>query len=130
MRECRHARYVAFCKAWGTAHPDDDGSTKFAAEEIDRRLHAERLTPDQSKGFFVAPLDELPDGVFVTNSAWEERAYLVWGDYLLAWSPGGYGERRRRPNGEEVSVLTPKSTVGTIRAGYSPDIHPSAIELA
>ena len=123
--ECRHARYVAFCKAWRTAHPADDRSTKFA-EEIDRQLHAERFTPDRSKGFFLAPLDELPDGVFVTNSAWDERAYLVSGDYLLAWSPGGYSKRRRRPNGEEVNVLTPKSTVATIRAGYVPEIHISA----
>jgi hypothetical protein len=128
--ECRHASYVAFCKAWGTANPGDDGSTKFTAEEIDRQLHAERLTTDRSRSSYVATLDELPDGVFVTNRAWEERAYLVWGDYLLAWSPGGYSERRRRPYGEEVKVLTPKSTVETIRAGYTPDVHPSAADVA
>jgi DNA-binding HxlR family transcriptional regulator len=71
----------------------------------------------------------LPDGVFVAVAAWGEQAYLVRGERLLAWSPGGYGERRR-PKGEEVRVLTPESTVGAIRAGYVPEIHPSAAGVA
>ena len=124
--ECRHARFLAFCNAWGTANPGDGMSARPTATVIDDRLHAERLAPDRSKRSFVAALDELPDGVFVTVAAWGEQAYLVWGDRLLAWSPGGYGEQRRRPKGEEVKVLTPPSTVGTIRAGYVPEIHASA----
>jgi hypothetical protein len=68
--------------------------------------------------------------VIVAVAAWGERAYLVRGESLLAWSPGGYGEQRQRPRGEAVRVLTPKSTVATIRAGYVPEIHPSAVDLA
>src|SRR5205814_309677 len=108
----------------------DGTSPGPTATLIDDRLHAERLAPDRSKRSFVAALDELPDGVFVTAATWGEQAYLVWGDHLLAWSPGGYGQRRRRPSGEEVRVLTPKSTVATIRAGYVPEIHPSAVACA
>jgi hypothetical protein len=89
-----------------------------------------RIPSDRFKRSFVAALDELPDGVFVTVAAWGEQAYLVWGHHLLAWSPGGYGERRRRPKDKEVKVLTPKSTVATIRAGYAPEIHPSAVAVA
>jgi hypothetical protein len=124
--ECRHARFLAFCKAWAAAHPADGTSARPTATEIDDRLHAERIAPDRSKRSFVAALDDLPDGAFVTVPAWGERAYLVRGDDLLAWSPGGYGERRRRPRGEEVRVLTPPSTVKAIRAGYVPQIHPPA----
>ncbi len=124
--ECRYARFIAFCNAWKTAHPADGTSARPTAEEIDRRLHAERLAPDRSKRSFVAALDDLPDGVFVTVAALGEQAYLVRGDYLLAWSPGGYGERRRRPKDEEGKVLTPQSTVATIRAGYVPEVHRSA----
>ena len=124
--ECRHARFLAFCNAWRSAHPGAGTSARPTATVIDDRLHAERLAPDRSKRSFVAALDELPDGVFVAVAAWGEQAYLVWGDHLLAWSPGGYGERRRRPKGEEVKVLTPPSTVETIRAGYVPEIHASA----
>ncbi len=124
--ECRHSRFLAFCIAWRTAHPAEGGSSRPTADEIDSQLHTERLAPDRSKRSFMGNLDEMPDGVFVTVAAWGELAYLVWGDHLLAWSPGGYGERRRRPKGGEVRVLTPKSTVETIRAGYVPEIHASA----
>jgi len=125
--ECRHGRFLDFCNAWKVVHPGAGGSRRPTVTEIDNRLHAERLNLDRSRRSFVE-LDELPDGVFVTVAAWGEQAYLVWGDHLLAWSPGGYGERRRRPKGQAVTVLTPKSTVGTIRAGYVPDIHFSALD--
>jgi hypothetical protein len=127
--ECRHARFLAFCNAWGKAHPTDGTSARPTATEIDNRLDAERLALDRSKRSFVAALDDLPDGVFVTVAAWGEQAYLVRGDYLLAWSPRGYGERRR-PKGEAVRVLTPESTVETIRAGYVPEMYPSAVDIA
>jgi hypothetical protein len=128
--ECRHARFLAFCNAWRTALPVAGTSARPTAAVIDDRLHAERIASGRSKHSFVATLDELPDGVFVTVAAWGETAYLVRGDHLLAWSAGGYGERRERPKGEEVKVLTPPSTVKAIRAGYVPDIHPSGVAVA
>ena len=76
----------------------------------------------------MASLDELPDGVFVTLAGANGAAHLVLGDELLAWSPGGYTGRRPRPRGEAVTVLTPRSTVAAIRAGYEPEVHPSAFE--
>ena len=125
--ECRHARFLDFCTAWKLAHPGDDGSHKRpTADEIDSRLHAERVTSDRSKRTFTARLDELPDGVFVTAEASGRQAYLVWGDDLLPWSPGGYGERRPRPQGVSAVVLTPPSTAAAIRAGYIPEVHASA----
>lgn len=128
--ECRHARFLAFCNAWGTANPGESTSARPTATRIDECLHAERLAFDRSKGSFVAALDDLPDGVFVTVASGGEPAYLVWGDRLLAWTPGGYGEPRRRPRGQEVRVLTPPSTVKAIRAGYVPEIHRSAGAVA
>lgn len=128
--ECRHTRFLDFCTAWAAAQSADGSPARPAADEIDRRLHAERVAPDRSKRSVVAALDDLPDGVFVAVAAWGGQACLVRGDRLLAWSPCGYGERRRRPKGEEVRVLTPPSTVEAIRAGYAPDIHPSAADVA
>ena len=127
--ECRHARFLDFCNAWRMANRGEYGSPRPTADEIDRRLHSERLAANRSKRSFVAALDELPDGVLVTVAAWGEQAYLVWGDHLTAWSPGGYGKRRRRPQGEAVKVLTPPSTVAAIRAGYVPKVHPSAVVI-
>ena len=108
--ECRHSRFLDFCNAWATAPSANGTQARPTADEIDGQLHAERLTPDRSKLSFTAPLDDLPDGALVTMSARSEQAYLVRGNELLAWSHGGYCERRRRPKGEEVRVLTPHST--------------------
>jgi hypothetical protein len=49
----------------------------------------------------------------------------VLGDALLAWTPGGYTDRLARPSAT-VEVLTPRSTVQALRAGYRPVLHPSA----
>jgi hypothetical protein len=124
--ECRRARFLAFRDAWSEAHPRVGASARPTAPMIDDRLHTERVKADLSKRSYPAALDELPDGVFVTLEDPHTQAYLVWGDHLLTWSPGGYRERRRRPRGEEVRVLTPPSTVKAIQAGYVTEIHPSA----
>jgi hypothetical protein len=116
--ECRRDRYRAFSNAWP--------SGRLPAEAIDDQLHAERLNPGGSQRWFGANLDDLPDGVFITRREPVERAYLLWRDELLAWSPGGYRDRLPRPKGERVVVLTPRSTVEAIRAGYVPEVHPTA----
>jgi hypothetical protein len=126
--ECRRARFLAYCNGWATAHPK--GATRPTAATIDDRLHAERVAPDRSQRTFLARLDELPSGVFVTVAAKPEQPYLMWGDLLLAWTAGGYTEPRARPRKAEVRVLTPASTVRAIRAGYVPEVHPSAAALA
>jgi hypothetical protein len=127
--ECRHDRFIAFCCAWTTANTGDAGSKRPTADEIDCKLHAERVAPDRSKRPCRTNLSELPDGVFVRDAAWGEDAYLVRGGGLLVWSAGGYTRRMARPRRADVMVLTPASAVAAIRAGYVPDIHASATGL-
>jgi hypothetical protein len=124
--ECRHARFIDFCNAWKLAHSSRGDAPRPRADDIDRRLHAERVGQDRSKRTFTAELDALPDGVFVTVQAWGPLGFLIWQNQLLAWSPGGYGQRRRRPKAMTVQVLTPPATVAAIRAGYLPEVHRSA----
>jgi hypothetical protein len=116
--ECRRGRFLAFRDAWPAG--------RLPATALDDQLHAERLNADGSQRQFEANLDDLPDGVFLTRREPVRRAYLLWKGQLLAWSPGGYGDRLPRPQGEPVTVLTPASTVGVLRAGYVPAVHPSA----
>jgi hypothetical protein len=124
--ECRRERFNAFRTAWRAAQPGTTGQPLPTADEIDNRLHAERVTPDRSKRLFRANLDDLPSGVFVQLPNSGEKSYLVDGDVLLAWTAAGYRQRLPRPSGVEVLVLTPTATVAAIRAGYAPEIHPSA----
>jgi hypothetical protein len=128
--ECRRQRFHAFRMAWRSARPGTVGSPLPTADEIDGRLHAERVGPDRSQRLFEAKLGEMPNGVFVRHADWEDGAYLVWNGVLLAGSAGGYTERMDRPKTAEVFVLTPESTVAAIRAGYAPEVHPSAVALA
>ena len=124
--ECRHDRFIDFCRAWKTAQRRPASSPRPTADEIDAVLHLERIARDKSKVRFAAPLDALPDGVFVLLKERGEQPFLVSGDNLLEWSPSGYSRSRSRPKKLTVEVLTPKTTVAAIRAGYTPEIHPSA----
>jgi hypothetical protein len=117
--ECRRARFTAFCEAWRSGN-----GAAVTADALDARLHAERVADDRGKRLFAADLGALPDGVFVQRQG-AEGACLLWDGCLLAWSPGGYGERRPRPRRETVLVLTPASTVAALRAGYIPEVHRS-----
>jgi len=63
-----------------------------------------------------------PTGVIVTV---EDRHWLVHGPNLLAWTPGGYTDRRVRGDFAAVTVVTPRATVATLAAGYRPVLHSS-----
>jgi hypothetical protein len=124
--ECRHARFIDFCRAWNGANRGRNSAGRPTADEIDDRLHAERVSANRSKRSHPANLRDLPDGAFIALSADDDEAWLVWKNQLLKWSPGGYVERRRRPQKLRVALLTPPSTVSAIRAGYQPEIDASA----
>ena len=124
--ECRRERFLAFQAAWRAGRFRVRKTSSPTAGEMDERLHSERVRPNRTNGTFQARLGDLPDGVFVQRLASYEEAYLLWRGNLLQWSPGGYRERITRRRDEEVLVLTPRSTVQAIRAGYVPVVHPSA----
>ncbi len=124
--ECQRQRFREFRAAWVAGNPDLGSNRTPTAVEIDDRLHAGRVGAGGEQVRFEADLDDLPDGVFVTLEGGDETAYLVWRGELLAWSLSGYRERRSRPTGARVSVLTPAPTVAAIRDGYVPGVHPSA----
>jgi hypothetical protein len=115
--ECRRPAYRTFQQRWaaGTGLPT-------GADAIDFVLHGERRT-GRAKQTYDADLATLPDGAFV---ALEGAGWLVWDRELLEWSDAGYRQRRARPAGGSVAVLTPRSTVAAFAAGYRPGIHPSA----
>jgi len=124
--ECRRRSFHAFADAWAAGNADDSGLRRPTAGSIDDRLHAERVGPGRSKRTFSCAVADLPDGVLVVSGAEPGRACLLRGGRLLAWLPGGYTGRPPIPDGLVVTVLTPRSTVRAIQAGYAPEVHPSA----
>ena len=72
--ECQRKRYNQFRDAWATANRHAQTSRRPMADEIDDQLHDDRLGPIRSKRSFLAELDDLPDGVFVTLEGRTDRA--------------------------------------------------------
>jgi hypothetical protein len=115
--ECRYRAYASFKRAWAATHPGQPAS----APAIDAGLHTDRLSGPGVRRTFDADAGELPDGAMAELDG---RYWLVRGGTLLAWSPGGYGERR--PARGQVTAITPRSTVAVLAAGYQPVLHSSA----
>ena len=126
--ECRRESFRQYTTAWVAAHHDTLGDSRPTADGIDNRLHSERIGPDRRRLWFVTVIDNLPDGVVVSLDG--SDSHLIWKQQLLEWSPGGYTLGRLLAAGARVRVLTPRSSVETIRAGYVPDVHPSAHRIS
>lgn len=118
--ECRRADYRRFKSIWRACFGDP-----VSADIMDDAIHAHRIEK-RKKVTYRDVIDELPDGTYVDVDG---GAWLVLGSSLLAWSDTGYAVRRSRPAGIEISVLTPRPIVSVIRAGYVPEVHPSARAL-
>jgi len=119
---CRQEDYSRFGVIWAGLHAGEVG-----ADTIDEQLHAERIVPGTRQQLrHLASVDTLPDGAFVLE---DDAPWLVAGREILRWTPAGYTERRRRPTGAEVSVVTPPSLAAVLGAGWQPVVpllHPSA----
>jgi hypothetical protein len=101
---CRRAAFLAF----------QAGSGGLKAPQMDAVLHGARLE-GRGQRRHQAPLEGLPDGVFVDHGG----PHLVRGAGLWPYAPAGYGAPVARFEGE-VTVLTPAPTVEVLRAGYRP----------
>ena len=121
--ECRRQRFKEFCAAWAAGNADHVVSQPPSADRIDRVLHSERVRHGGGKKTYQAVVSTLPAGSIVEH---EGRAYLAWAGKLRPWSFAGYGPAASLLPATEVTVLTPKSIVHAIRAGFVPDVHESA----
>ena len=130
--ECRYHEYQAFKRAWARAVSADGGDVP-GVQEIDARLHADRLAGPGVRRTYRAPLAGLPSGTMVDIGG---APWLVHGGRLLAWTPDGYRTGGYRTGGYRtgaaeapsgaVTVITPRATVAVLAAGYQPVLHPSA----
>ena len=122
--ECQRARFNLFRETWAGANPALASTARPAAPIVDAALHRERIRSDGQKVTYQATLADLPDGTFVTF-AQEADAYLVWRGTLLCWRPFGYVGAMAAAKSTPVCVLTPRSVVRVLEAGYPVAVHPS-----
>jgi hypothetical protein len=117
--ECRRKDAVAFAELWGEAFAL---KSRPRAGDMDDVLHGERLD-GRAKRQHRRAIDGLPDGAII---AMEEGAFAVRGNALLRWTPTGYAAHKLRPRSGMVDVLTPPAILAVLKAGYTPQWHPSA----
>ncbi|KRA56638.1 hypothetical protein ASD79_16345 [Caulobacter sp. Root655] len=114
---CRRDAAEAFRAAWMRAK----GVARPTAPQIDEVLHGERLVGRRKRLHAIdVAVRDLPDGAMI---AVDGTAYAVVAGVAHAWTETGYGpsvdiDRAR-------ALLTPPSTLATLRAGYRPALHPA-----
>lgn len=115
--ECRYRDYHRFMDAWHAAGLPGQGP-----REVDRHLHAARVTRKRDQVRFEAKTSDLPDGTFVMVAEAEHCPMLIWEGRLWHLSPedGKYFDAGPVP--QAVTVLTPRPMVDVIRAGYAPQV--------
>lgn len=108
-----------FRRCWQRAAGLGEGDQVDFAD-IDRVLHEERLA-----GVYPAVLEMLPDGVMVQSSRAAPPSIWCRG-HLLEWRFDGYRPTGNASRPAEVLVITARSIVGVLRAGYPVGVHSSA----
>jgi hypothetical protein len=115
--ECRRADHLRFRAAWAAA------IGPASAPDIDRALHAARVTRTRAQVRHRADIATLPAGTFIAT---DSGPALVTANALHPFIATGYAPPVPRPTGQ-VTVLTPAPTVAVLRAGYIPALHPDVI---
>lgn len=110
--ECRRTQARQFAERAGHG---------LNADEIDRRLHAERLE-NRRKRLHEVKLSSLPDGTMFCEDG---RAFAVRGAHILPWSFAGYATARPRHRGT-VPALTPPTSLTALANGFAPLWHGTA----
>jgi len=115
--ECRREDATRFKLCWLKGNPDYNFTMSTSISLVDEIIHGERIDHLQRKVTYqLAPLD-LPDGAFIEVN---DAPYLFCRGKLFLWTPFGYDRSVDLPASETVTVLTPKSIVNALRAGYLP----------
>lgn len=122
--ECRRPEFNCFRDLWLKVNGERLGNKSRSIARIDRFLHAERVNWRREQITWQAPLDALPYGAMV-RLAEEDSSWLLWARRLLRWTVYGYTESRPIASAT-VEVLTPRSVVNVLAAGYQPVVHQSA----
>lgn len=120
--ECQRDRFNAFRDAFAEAN---ELTGPVHATDIDVLLHTQRRASRPHLG--GESLRSLPSGVMVER---DSVALLTTANGLRQWSAAGYLDTQAWPDDGSFQLLTPSATVGALRVGYMPMLHPTACDLA
>jgi hypothetical protein len=119
--ECRRTDFNRFKAAWIKGNPLYMYDMKTPIGAVDEILQLERMGSVGNKIAYREPVENLPEGCFIEYNG--KPCMVIRLNHVIGWTPFGYAGYIKVPAATEVSVLTPKSIVNTLRAGYLPQIH-------
>ncbi|MHC1549988.1 hypothetical protein [Phyllobacterium sp. K27] len=110
---CQRQRAKEFQAAWA----EGNATELPPAPKMDALLHRERLDQKGRKRHHPVgtAIHELPDGAMLASGS---DAYLVKQGKAFLWSWEGYSEAQIDLS--EATLLTPPSTIRTLKAGFKP----------
>lgn len=110
---CQRQRAKEFQAAWAEGNATELSS----APQMDAILHRERLDPKGHKRHhpIETAIRDLPDGAMLANGV---NAFLVRKGETLLWSWKGYSPAEIELS--KSTLLTPPSTIRTLKAGFTP----------
>ncbi|MGI8952168.1 MAG: hypothetical protein ACR2FN_11360 [Chitinophagaceae bacterium] len=117
--ECRREDYNRFKSCWLKGNPEYGFDNKISIQKIDNILHGERINGEGKKVTYAENIKNIPDGTFIL---FNRKPYLIANKLMHTWSPFGYNEVIDLPKTGMATVLTPRSTVNSFRAGYRPQM--------
>lgn len=116
---CLPDRFESFISAWLAGNPEYDFQ-KDITKQIDRVIHKERTCRMRGESAFRVSLSSLPSGVMAVLPESATDSYLWRHEMLCKWSPAGYVAPISYDKNTAVEVLTPKTVVNAILAGFDP----------
>ena len=122
--ECRRTRYEEFRSAWAAGQARESGSKPPGADDMDRVLHAERLESAPRRAALHSATRGAAGGIAGRGTRAGRASFSTAG--CARGASSGYGPAFRVPARTRVRVLTPRSIVRSIRAGFAPAVHESA----
>ncbi|MBZ4190977.1 hypothetical protein [Niabella beijingensis] len=120
--ECRRQDHIRFRRYWLKGNPGYGFTERTSIQQIDFILHEERMDPRGSKITFKEKAASLPDGTFILL---DNVPFLLWKKRLYKWTSSGYENGGGVADEQIMTLLTPRSTVNTFKAGYKPQVHTS-----
>jgi len=119
---CRRREAAAFLAGYRSASRRRGARTP----DLDAELHRQRLAAGGRPQMLAAgDCAELPDGAMVAHGG---KAFALRAGRALPWGFGGYREAVpiEALSGAPLALLTPRSSVSVLAAGYRPQWHASA----
>jgi hypothetical protein len=125
--ECRREAAMQFATLWNGTRGLPG---RAAAGDMDDQLHRDRVSAQGTRPVWTARCRDLPDAAFVRwpqAPAGSPMVGLLRAGRFYSWSFDGYGAALLIAPDTLLEVLTPKSIVAILGAGYRPVLHASAL---